>query len=51
MSKLRFPRKASDFLKIGVAAAARGGVDAVRAILEERPGWLTRVGPHGRTML
>ena len=51
MPKIQFPGKASDFLKIGVAAAARGDVDAVRAILEERPGWLTRVGPHGRTML
>ena len=51
MSKIRFPGKASDFLKIGVAAAARGEVEAVRAILEGRPGWLGRVGPHGRTML
>ena len=51
MSKLRFPGKASDFLKIGVAAAARGDVEAVRAILDEWPRWLTRVGPHGRTML
>ena len=51
MPKIQFPGKASDFLKIGVAAAARGDVEAVRAILEERPGWLTRVGPHGRTML
>ena len=51
LPKIQFPGKASDFLKIGVAAAARGDVEAVRAILEERPGWLTRVGPHGRTML
>ncbi len=51
MPKIQFPGKASDFLKIGVAAAARGDVDAVRTIFEERPGWLTRVGPHGRTML
>ena len=34
-----------------MAAAARGDVEAVRSILEERPGWLTRVGSHGRTML
>ena len=51
MPKIRFPGKASDFLKIGVAAAGRGDVEAVRAILEERPGWLTRVGARGRTML
>ena len=51
MSKIRFRGKASDFLKIGVAAAARGDVEAVGGILEERPGWLSRVGPHGRTML
>ena len=51
MSKLRFPGKASDFLKIGVAAAARGDEDAVRAILDQRPEWLTRVGVRGRTML
>lgn len=51
MSKLRFTGRASDFLKIGVAAAAKGDVEAVRAILDERPGWLSRVGPHGRTML
>ena len=51
MPKIRFPGKASDFLKIGVAAAARGDVEAVRAILEKRPAWLTRIGARGRTML
>ena len=51
MSKIQFPGKASDFLKIGVAATARGDVEAVRAILDERPGWLSRVGARGRTML
>ena len=51
MPKIRFPRKASDFLKIGVAAAARDDVEAVRAILDERPEWLGRVGARGRTML
>ena len=34
-----------------MAAAARGDVEALRAVLQERPGWLGRVGPHGRTML
>ncbi len=38
-------------MKIGLSSAARGDVKEVRAILEERPGWATRVGPHGRTML
>ena len=43
--------KASDFLKIGVAAAGRGDFDTLRAVLAERPHWLHRVGSHGRTML
>ena len=43
--------KASDFLKIGVAAAGRGDMDTVRAVLAERPDWVTRAGSHGRTML
>lgn len=43
--------KASDFLKIGVAAAGRGDLDTLRAVLAERPDWLRRVGSHGRTML
>ena len=51
LPKIRFPGKASDFLKVGVAAAARGDLETVRATLEERPGWLTRVGARGRTML
>lgn len=43
--------KASDFLKIAVAAAGRGDLEVVRAVLAERPGWVTRIGSHGRTML
>lgn len=46
-----FPRKSSDFLKVGVAAAARGDIDAVREILKARPKWIHRIGSHGRTML
>lgn len=46
-----FPGKASDFLKIGVAAAERGDVDAVREILKARPKWVHHIGSHGRTML
>ena len=42
---------ASDFLKIGVAAAGRGDFDTVQAVLAEQPRWLHRVGSHGRTML
>ena len=40
--------KASDFLKIG---AGRDDVDTVRAVLNEKPGWIARTGSHGRTML
>ena len=43
--------KASDFLKIGVAAAGRGDFDMLRAVLAEKPHWLRRTGSHGRTML
>ena len=43
--------KASDFLKIGVAAAGRGDFDTLQAVLAERPQWLHRIGSHGRTML
>lgn len=42
---------ASDFLKIGVNAAARGDLATLQEVLEERPTWRTRVGSHGRTML
>ena len=43
--------KTSDFLKIGVAAAGRGDLATVRAVLAEQPAWCRRVGSHGRTML
>ena len=43
--------KASDFLKIGVAAAGRGDLDTLQAVLAEKPHWLRRTGSHGRTML
>ncbi len=43
--------KASDFLKIGAAAAGRGDLDTVKALLAEKPDWLTRIGSHGRTLL
>ena len=43
--------KASDFLKIGVAAAGRGDLGRLQAVLAEKPHWLRRTGSHGRTML
>lgn len=48
---IKFTGNASDFLKIGVAAAARGDLKAVREILKAKPQWLNRPGSHGRTML
>ena len=43
--------KASDFLKIGVGAAARGDLENLKQVLSLRPEWRKRVGSHGRTML
>jgi hypothetical protein len=43
--------KTSDFLKVAVAAAGRGDLATVKAVLAKQPRWLTRVGSHGRTML
>lgn len=43
--------KQSDFLKIVVAAAGRGDLNAVRAFIDANPRWLHTVGSHGRTML
>lgn len=51
MSEIEFTGRASDFLKIGVAAAGRGDVELVRAILKARPKWIHHIGSHGRTML
>lgn len=48
---VNFTGNAGDFLKIGVAAAARGDVPLVREILKARPAWIHHVGSHGRTML
>ena len=45
------PGKASDFLKIAVAAAGRGDLQTVQAALAQEPAWIRRVGSHGRTML
>ena len=48
---LVLPGKASDFLKIGVAAAGRGQMVLLTEILDLKPDWLNRVGSHGRTMI
>ena len=45
------PGKISDFLKIAVAAAGRGDLQTVQAVLAQKPAWITRIGSHGRTML
>ena len=51
MVRKEFTGNASDFLKLAVAAAGRGDLDIVRWVLDEKPGWLHRIGSHGRTML
>ena len=45
------PGKTSDFLKIAVAAAGRGDLQTVQAVLAQKPAWIGRIGSHGRTML
>lgn len=51
MPKTEFTGKQSDFLKIVVAAAGRGDLDAVKQFLADKPEWLHTIGSHGRTML
>ncbi|MCE2403073.1 ankyrin repeat domain-containing protein [Candidatus Poribacteria bacterium] len=51
MAKIQLTGKQSDFLKIIVAAAGRGDLDAVRQFLDDKPEWLHTIGSHGRTML
>ena len=43
--------KGSDFMKVAVAAAGRGDLETVRAVLAREPAWVRRAGSHGRTML
>ena len=43
--------KASDFLRVAAAAAGRGDLDTVAAVLAEKPVWVGRIGSHGRTLL
>ena len=43
--------RAGDFLGVAAAAAARGDLDTVRAVLTEKPAWIRRIGSHGRTLL
>ena len=51
MGKIILTGKQSDFLKIVVAAAGRGDLEAVQALVEAEPRWVHTVGSHGRTML
>ena len=51
MGKITLTGKQSDFLKIVVAAAGRGDLEAVQALVEAEPRWVQTVGSHGRTML
>lgn len=51
MPKTELTGNQSDFLKIVVAAAGRGDLDAVKQFLDDKPEWLHTVGSHGRTML
>ncbi len=51
MKKATLTGKQSDFLKIVVAAAGRGDLEVVQALVEDNPRWLHTVGSHGRTML
>ena len=43
--------KASDFLRVAAAAAGRGDLGVVRAVLAQEPAWIRRIGSHGRTLL
>ena len=49
--KTQLTGKQSDFLKIVVAAAGRGDLNAVKQFLNDKPEWLHTIGSHGRTML
>lgn len=51
MPKTELTGKQSDFLKIVVAAAGRGDLDAVQKFLSDKPEWLHTIGSHGRTMV
>lgn len=51
MSNIQLKGNQSDFLKIVVAAAGRGDLDAVKQLLDYKPDWIHTVGSHGRTML
>ena len=51
MGSITLTGKQSDFLKIVVAAAGRGDLEAVQTLVEDDPRWIHTVGSHGRTML
>ena len=43
--------KTSDFLRIAAAAAGRGDLVTIRAVLTQEPAWVRRIASHGRTLL
>ena len=51
MVKTQLTGNQRDLLKIGVAAAGRGDLDAVQPFLDNRPEWIHTIDLRGRTML
>ncbi len=51
MAKPELTGNASDHLKLGVGSAGRGDLEAVAHLLSLKPGWLSRRGSHGRSMI
>lgn len=45
------PGKFSDFVNIALSTARKGKVNEAKSVLELRPDWIHRIGPHSRTML
>lgn len=43
--------KRENFLRVVVAAAGRGDLEAVRELVDYNPAWIYQTGSHGRTML
>lgn len=40
-----------DFDRLALRAASTGKLEALRVYLGERPEWIQRIGPHGRTLM
>lgn len=43
--------KRTNFLRVVVAAAGRGDLEAVQELVDYNPEWIRKTGSHGRTML